>query len=153
MPLAVLSRDSVDEWDEAVLKFPSWWLGEEVGAPTETALPLPAAALSSSSRTSWIDDLLVSDAFVSQLKLAGKMAPNEMHLRALLRLLDERRGAAIFDLIVQRLEVPEFRVSTVLAAVRRVLNVEGYGVLTVDDTARTVTLNFDLLKAQFGVSA
>ncbi len=34
---------------------------------------------------------------------------------------------------------------------RRVLNVEGYAVLVLDDGAKTVTLNRELLRSQFGL--
>ena len=45
--------------------------------------------------------------------------------------------------------LPAFRLASVLQAVRRLLNVDGYSVISVDDASETVTLNKDLLEAQF----
>jgi hypothetical protein len=109
---------------------------------------VPAAALLAPS---WIDALIASEVFVAQQKMVGRAAPAEEQLRRLLALLDERKGTAITSTVAQRLNVPEFRVSSIVAAARRVLNVEGYSVISFDDGAKTLTLNFDLLRAQFGL--
>ena len=97
----------------------------------------------------WIEQLLASDVFAAQQKQVGRMAPAENQLRPLLALLDERRGSVMTAAVAQRLNIPEFRVSTILAAAGRVLNVEGYRVIALDDAAKTITLNFELLRAQF----
>jgi hypothetical protein len=48
---------------------------------------------------------------------------------------------------------PEIRLPGLLAMLRRILNVEGYPVLAVDDASSTVRLNLDLLRTQFDLSA
>ena len=70
----------------------------------------------------------------------------------LLLLLDERKGTAIFETVAQRLNVPEFRVSSIVTAVRKVLNVEGYAVISLNDGSKTITLNYELLRAQFDLA-
>jgi hypothetical protein len=44
------------------------------------------------------------------------------------------------------------RLGGVLSALRRVLNIEGYAVLSVDEQADTVELNLKQLFTQFGLS-
>jgi hypothetical protein len=44
---------------------------------------------------------------------------------------------------------PEFRLRSILAGVQRLLNVDGYQVLAVDDISGTVALNRQLLNTQF----
>ena len=48
--------------------------------------------------------------------------------------------------------VPLFRLGGIVSALRRILNVEGYDVLSVDETSETVELNRDLLDMQFGLA-
>ena len=51
--------------------------------------------------------------------------------------------------LARELGVPAFRFRGLLAAVQRLLNVEGYPVLIRDETSNTAELNVDLLKKQF----
>ncbi len=159
VPLAVLGREAFGTWREVAPQLPEWWepgvtgaamaepisiAAGEAAVPTVVSQPRRAAP-------SWLDQLLASEVFADQQKLVGRMAPAEDQLRRLLALLDERKGSAITATVAQRLNIPEFRVSSIVAAARRVLNVEGYAVLALDDGAKTVTLNFDLLRSQFGL--
>lgn len=159
VPLAVLGREAFGTWREVAPQLPSWWdpgitgaavAAEPVSVPVgqpEPAIVVPAAP----SAPAWVEQVLASEVFAAQEKLAGRMAPAEDQLRRLLTLLDERKGAAITGTVAQRLNIPEFRVTSIIAAVRRVLNVEGYAVIALDEGAKTVTLNFDLLRSQFGL--
>jgi hypothetical protein len=52
-------------------------------------------------------------------------------------------------LLEQVLGAPAFRLHSILAGMQRLLNVDGYQVLTVDDIAGTVALNRQLLNTQF----
>ena len=88
---------------------------------------------------------------VHQQKQIGRMAPAEDQLRGLLVLLEERKGSVLSATIAQRLKIPEFRVNSIVAAVQRVLNVEGYAVVAADHAAKTITLNVELLRAQFAL--
>jgi hypothetical protein len=159
VPLAVLGREAFGTWREVAPQLPTWW---EPGAPTVVLAPEPvsiaaadpeaaAVVLPPPTVPAWVELLLASEVFAAQQKLAGRMAPPDDQLRPLLTLLDERKGAAITGAIAQRLDIPEFRVTSIIAAVRRVLNVEGYAVIALDERAKTVTLNFELLRSQFGL--
>ncbi|HWJ41003.1 MAG TPA: BREX-2 system phosphatase PglZ, partial [Candidatus Limnocylindrales bacterium] len=156
VPLAVLGREAFGTWREVAPQLPEWWEPGVTGAAMAEPISIAAgeAAVVSQPRRvapSWVNQLLASEVFADQQKLVGRMAPAEDHLRRLLALLDERKGSAITATVAQRLNIPEFRVSSIVAAARRVLNVEGYAVLALDDGAKTVTLNFDLLRSQFGL--
>lgn len=157
VPMAVLAREPFGTWREVAPQLPAWW---EPGVTATTILRelLPAAieravtpVPTTPSAPHWLDQLFASDVFTAQMKLAGRMAPREDQLRRLLLLLDERKGTAVFETVAQRLNVPEFRVSSIVTAVRKVLNVEGYAVISLDDVSKTITLNYDLLRAQFDV--
>jgi hypothetical protein len=70
-------------------------------------------------------------------------------LAILLRLLDERGGAATRAAVGRALDVPDARIASHIAAAQRVLNIDGYDVLQIENG--TVRLNAELLKTQAGV--
>jgi hypothetical protein len=52
----------------------------------------------------------------------------------------------------QRMNEPLMRVPTIVAAAGRVLNVDGYAVIELDEASQTVKLDRDLLLKQFDLS-
>jgi hypothetical protein len=114
-----------------------------------SSLPLFAAEERQRATPSWIDALLASPTFASQSKLAGRVAPTPELVRAFLTAINERGGVILKGALAQKIGQPELRINGILAAMRRLLNVEGYGVLSVDDASGTVSLNSELLRVQF----
>ena len=51
--------------------------------------------------------------------------------------------------VAQRLGIPELRLNGLLAGVQKLLNVDGYPVLSVDRSSKTVRLDLPSLKTQF----
>lgn len=99
---------------------------------------------------SLIDRLLASDLFKAQEK--GLRTPLSEHLlRSFFEVMEERRWICQRDTLSNRLRL-EKRTPGFLAQVRRLLNVDGYPVLEVDDHAETVKVDRDLLMRQFGLS-
>lgn len=81
------------------------------------------------------------------------MALPDEQMRRLLCTLEERGGKLSKTAVAQRLAVPELRLAGMLAAARRVLNVDQMPVMELDEGAGTVELNLNLLMKQFGLSA
>jgi hypothetical protein len=50
-----------------------------------------------------------------------------------------------------KIGVAAFRLPGTLAVIQRVLNVEGYSILTKDEASDSIELNRDLLFTQFGI--
>jgi hypothetical protein len=100
----------------------------------------------------WIDQLLISPVFVNQLKQAGRAAPAVDRIRGVLVVLDERGGTVLRQALAQKLGESELRMPGLIAALRRILNVDGYSVLSVDDASGSVVLNRQLLEVQFELS-
>jgi len=63
--------------------------------------------------------------------------------------LEAQHGRLARRLLEQVLGEPGFRLRGILAGVQRLLNVDGYQVLAVDDFSGTVALNRQLLNMQF----
>src|SRR4030095_2336769 len=81
----------------------------------------------------WIECLLSSPVFAAQRRVAGRRAPDDQGVRALLAALEAHHGRLARRLLEQVLGEPEFRLRGILAGMQRLLNVDGYQVLAVDD--------------------
>lgn len=181
-PMAVLSarEDLPDGWGEPPSDTPGWWF-EPVSAGTveqhqeSDELPVVAppsgflfdihadeAAQAKTAPTNseaspkpiaiWITRLLDSSVFHNQKKLAGRKPPSDELIRTLLAALDQQGGKLTSAALARSMNVPLFRLSTILAAIQRVLNVEGYSILLKDDASDTVEIKRELLCIQFGIA-
>lgn len=164
-------------WDEAAPDLPPWWQWRiETPAPSterpapSADRPAPAPALHpprkgetgdllahlepsvSRPAAAWIDRLFESDLFAAQREQAARTALADERIRTILAELDRRGGKLTAAALAARLEVPQFRLGGIVSALRRILNVEGYDVLSVDDASETVELNRELLDTQFGLA-
>jgi hypothetical protein len=121
-------------------------------APVTQQVAAPASAPTAPPAFDWIDTLLQSQVYISQRSLAARVAPPDEQMRQLLSALSERGGKLSRAALAQRLSVPEVRLSGMLSAVRRILNVDQAVVLGVDEAAGTVELNRTLLLQQFRIT-
>lgn len=162
VPLAVWAstEERPGGWQLLEPDLPAWWEPEAPGGPVgapeapkggaapkgapREQLDLPAPA-----DEDWISRLIASPAYASQKGLHGRLQATDDHVRALLSALEGLGGQATKAALARRIGIPPFRLAGLLPAVRRLLNVDGYAVLAVDDTTETVTLNRGLLEAQF----
>jgi hypothetical protein len=151
-------------WTEVAPELPVWW--EADLAPAPLAAPAPAVKASGQAAASrqgdlfgasqdagaeWIERLMASATMRTQQQLASRVALPPERVRSILLALDERGGKLTRPALAQRLDLPALRLPGLLAALRRVLNVDGYPVLSVDEASDTVTLNKAQLFSQFGL--
>jgi len=164
VPVMVLAQEHFmpDGWRILADPVPSWWLESpdpgrrssppKVEAPQPAAvhgLPLFAVPVTRKPVEDWVDALFATDLFRRQHQLAGRVAPAPEVVRRTLLALDDRSGALLVGALAGKVGLPEFRMAGLLTGLRRVLNVEGYPVLTVDEASATVRLNRELLDTQF----
>ena len=97
----------------------------------------------------WVDEVLGSDVYALQLGSIGRGKPDAAKVRSTLAVLHRRGGVANYAVIAQATRMPLGRVGGFLAIASRVLNVDGFGVLTVDATAQEARLDEALLRSQF----
>ena len=114
---------------------------------------IPAAVTPKKTGEHWIDVLLGSAVYASQRQLAARVALPDPQLRALLLALEQRGGKLSRTALARHLAVPEMRLSGILSAVRRVLNVDQAPVVQVDENTGTIELNQTLLIKQFRLEA
>ncbi len=163
VPLAIWT--STDElpagWQALFPEQPGWWeFGGDASSPAEPAIPAKAKSSGAASaqlelpvapNEDWIGSLLGSPAWVDQKGTHGRLQVPDDVVRQLLSTLEALGGQATKAALARKMDLPLFRLAGLLPAVRRLLNVDGYGVLSIDESSDTVTLNRDLLEAQFGL--
>lgn len=108
-----------------------------------------AAVPAANPHDEWIEALLESSRYREQTRANERTALPEDRVREFLRAVAERSGRVTRVALAQRLGVSLPRVSGVVAAIRKVLNVEGYQVVAADEGSDTIALNMDLLRVQF----
>jgi len=101
----------------------------------------PAEALASA--------LVASEVFREQAERAGRHAPDATMVETVVTTLAENEGRAHRDLLASALGVTAATFTSTFAALRRVLNVEGYPVIAMDADRVTVRLDEGLLREQF----
>jgi len=174
IPLGVFgtadTASQLSGWREVAPETPAWWQwrAEKIHAPeSEKKAPkVPSRPVRKgetgdlfappeplSPTATWIDRLFETELFEAQRKQAARTALAEERIRAILAALDQRGGKLTSAALAERLGVPPFRLGGIVSALRRILNVEGYDVLSVDEMSETVELNRELLEAQFGLAA
>jgi len=170
VPLAVFDSgvaESMAGWVPAPPPEPVWWLSPLAPRrPTIVTAPSPpsAAALTlfdteKPAATAMapvdvlVDALLTSDTYVAQRRRAGRAAPDDARVRAIMGALLRHDGRLHETTLAALAQVPAARIRTVLAAVRRVLSVEGYEALSYDADGVTVVLDLPVLREQFGLEA
>lgn len=157
VPLAVISpvAKGPEGWAKTVENAPLWWYAGGVipAEPTPKPKARPAQPLFegvAGIERDWIRELLDGPAFAEQMRIAGGRldpASAEQALRALV----SRNGVLMKPALAQRVNLPQFRIDGFLSNLQRVLNVDGYPVVSVDESD-TVRLDVDLLKKQFGLA-
>ena len=155
-------------WEALPEAQPVWWRSAETllaAAPPASAQPRRDAAspveiqgslftqTTASSEvelgTDWIDRLLGSAVFQAQRRLAGRVAPDDRVVEAFLKALEARHDRITRHGLAQALGQPDFRLRGLLVGLQRLLNVDGYQVVAVDETSDTIELNRQLLNTQF----
>jgi hypothetical protein len=173
VPLAVLAP-----WDRAVEGYravpdtkPAWWSeSETVPAEDRTPAAAPQKARKRAARAQpslfaepqstapssvpgWIAALLHSETYRAQRERAGRIAPPDTTVRQILETLEAHKGRAPRSVVARAVAQPEIRLRGILAGLQRVLNVEGYPIITADEATGTVELQRELLRKQFQIGS
>ncbi|WP_348732053.1 BREX-2 system phosphatase PglZ [uncultured Mycolicibacterium sp.] len=161
-------------WEQAAPQVPLWWndpIGrapstEPLTKPTRQPkpkkkapgqgdglfeldeLPKPPAA-----PAGLVEAVLASTTYSEQKRMAGRRALDDRTAEAVLRALVERGGRAHQDTVAAAVGIPIANVGQVFAAVRRLFNVDGYGVIELDTDGVTLRLDEHLLREQFDVGS
>ncbi len=170
---------ALEGWCEVPRQEPAWWtLGGSEQAPATLgrrsgSAPKPKAQAKSKAKSNqaqrsldlfadapptatdangaadWIAALFASPVYAQMKTRAGRVMIGEDQLRQLLLLLAQRGGQQMTGALAQALQIPTIRMNGLLAGVQKLLNVDGYPVLSIDRAAKTVKLDLPSLREQF----
>ncbi|MEQ4519557.1 BREX-2 system phosphatase PglZ [Pseudarthrobacter sp. B907] len=180
VPVVVLNRAGAPApkgWRAAPPQMPSWWndpvrtqvAGDEQTRPRASRKarsagprqeqPLfqfgleSAAEPATAAPGAWIPELIRSEMYGQQRTRAGRRALSDSRVGDLLSVLAKYSGRIHRDSLASAGGVSVAELTSELAALRRLLNVEGYQVLTQDSDGVTVVLDGGLMAEQFGLGA
>ncbi len=165
-PVAVfLPADlEVPNFSETVPTTPDWWeLGSvEVLEPLRAPRPAPAQAPPAEAQEQlfggesrgdsrwpqWIEGLLAAQQFEAQRERSLR-PPSDERVAMTLAELDRRGGVAAVEVISEALGVPSSRGRRIISSMQALLNVDGYGILSLDPGTNEVRLDRPMLETQF----
>lgn len=158
-------------WEQAAPQVPLWWndpiasTAEEPTKPTgqltktktktsgqgEGLFELHELPTSTKAPAGVVEAVLASTTYAEQKRMAGRRALDDGTAGAFLRALVDRGGRAHQDTVAAAVGIPTTEFGQVFAAVRRLFNVDGYGVIEIDNDGVTLRLDEHLLREQFDV--
>ena len=120
-------------------------VGDEVETIT-TSVPTPSKTVPSKA---WVERLLASEAYKNQRDLIRRHAPEDDVVRRCLETLDGSGGIMTPTAFSKAADVPSARLDGLIALIQRLLNVDGYEILTLSRNENRIELNVVKLKRQF----
>ena len=121
------------------------------GLPDElpAVAPIPRSALRVPHSREWVGRLLASEAYKGQKDLIRRHAPEDDVVRRCLEALDQSGGIMTPTAFAKAADVPAARLDGLIARIQRLLNVDGYEILTLSRNENRIELNVTKLKRQF----
>ena len=168
VPITILgsSNNPLDGWLESPPQSPEWWdldaSARDLAPPMipRPERPAPELLFADMDRDrvkpndnvpAWIPALLASTVFKDQKAQAGRTVPSDDDFTELLIALDSRGGRMTAAALARCMSRSVHRLNGLLAVCQRVLNVDGYPVLSRDEASDTIELRPSLAKSQFGI--
>lgn len=169
-PMIVLAPtlpEPIEGWTEAAYDPPAWWTATAAapaatGAPSPVEDPEPGQQLTldapsvppatpsgPAGPSAWIARLIASAAYAEQRERAARTPLSDERVTAILTALDARDGTMLRPALAQAVGIAPLRLGSTLAALRGLLNYDGYDILDVDEGSDTVRLRRDVLFEQF----
>ncbi len=164
--------DPIEGWHEVPRQEPDWWRLDARPERTPEARPVTPppgrgkrpkpdehtpdlfeqagkGAAAPGDGDDCLQALFRSPVYGQMKARAGRVVIGEEKLQQLLRVLVEGGGQQMTGALVQALGIPSIRLNGFLAGAQKLLNVDGYPILSIDRPSRTVKLNIGSLKQQF----
>lgn len=137
---------------------PAWWnsTGDAVVTPVRAPtrrnnnIAAPANDLFSMAPVDgWLDSLIASPLLLRQSERVGRVALEPERLRMLLGRLQQQGGRCSIEQLASAIGQPVMRMRGVISVMERMLNLDGFPIVTLEQGTGTVLLDISLLKAQF----
>lgn len=117
--------------------------------PRKPVEPVQPAVTTTTGASAWIERLLSSQAYKDQRAFVRRHAPEDEVVRRCLAALDVQGGIMTPAAFSKAADVAAGRLDGLIARIQRLLNVDGYEILTFSRTEHRIELNVTKLKRQF----
>lgn len=172
VPLLVMRwRPEGKQWKQVPSYKPNWWNCEMEAMPSRTgpeykpaplatkspsnieAMPLFAEAAKTNgfSKNTIIERLMGSPVLVNQKKMCGRAVPPDEKIQLFLEALEQHGGTMLQPALARATQQPLFRFRGIISIMQRILNVDGYPVLSFDTSSDTIHINYELMQTQFEI--
>lgn len=101
------------------------------------------------ARIGWVDELIASPVYQGLRQRSARVPVTDEQLMMFLTLLDQKQGTVMDSVVEAELKIPPIRMRGFLSAVQKILNVDGYPILSVHRDSGTIKLDVANLKRQF----
>lgn len=174
--VSITDRDALSGWAEIPSYLPDWW-SEDASVVAEVAKPLLAPLVKKNVKTKlteavtekmkdlfdvgstdtqtstgsvdWLDKLFVSAVYKNAKQRAGRSAIKDEQLKPILELLIQNNNQVMEAALLRYLSIPKVRLPGIMSGAQRVLNIDGYPVLSFERDSQTIKLKIDDLRKQF----
>jgi hypothetical protein len=171
IPYTIIKWQHIEKgWQGVAFYLPKWWdlrieeIALKIEEPVLTA-PKPPKAPEKGQQllfqenqpepatrpTYWIDNLLKSDVLQNQKKLCGRAVLSDDMICKFLKTISSHGNTVIQPALAQEIGQPLMRIRGIVSIMQRILNVDGYPVLTFEPASGTIRINKQLLKTQFKI--
>lgn len=97
----------------------------------------------------WPDKLMTSPVYQGVRSRSARIPVTDEQLKRFLVLLDQKQGTVMDTVVAAELKIPPIRLRGFLSAFQKLLNVDGYPILSVHRDSGTIKLDIGNLKRQF----
>ncbi len=158
-PLVILTGDQPESFKKsgkivpAKIDEPNWWFPDPVKSPVadiKEAATKPRRFLWEESEN-WIERIFQSPIYINQKGIMKKHAPEDSQVRQCLGILHRHGTMMTPAAFAAETGIPSSRLDGFAAQLKRLLNVDGYDVLTFSRTENKIELNLQRLKRQFDI--
>lgn len=171
-PLVLLRDRSID--DAGLFKYeslpPEWWSSAPIATPVEeemsTSVVVPTGPrtlfddlpdekapvqkpVAATTTHDWIERLFVSQAYKDQKAMIRRHVPDDDTVRSILEALSGNGGIMTPAAFARVANISAARLDGLMAQIGRILNVDGYEILSLDRNKNRIELNVIKLKRQF----
>lgn len=120
---------------------------EEDAKPAVT--PIQSVPQATTVSVAWLDRLFASAGYKDQKELVRRHAPEDGLVRRCLNALDSSGGIMTPAAFAKAADISAARIDGLIAQMQRLLNVDGYEILTFSRSENRIELNVSKLKRQF----
>ena len=122
---------------------------EEEKPVAVTTRPKPNSGTTPNESHKWLDRLFASPGYRDQKEFVRRHAPEDILVRRCLEALDSSGGIMTPAAFSNVADIPSARLDGLIARIQRLLNIDGYEILTFSRSENRIELNVPKLKRQF----